>query len=286
MPGHLVPQISRKTTLPVIGLCVLLLTSFLCSQVRGVDDRRLFQELDHTGWTIRDGAPPNIADIAQTADGYLWIATEGGLYLFDGVQFERFQPAAGPPLLSDSVSALLPMPDGGLWIGYSDGGASLLTKGKLRNYSREAGLGSNFVSMFASDQDGTIWAATSSGLERLENSHWTRIDNNWNYPAAKADSIYVDRRGTLWVTTGNTIVFLRKNEKQFHLTGLSFTDSVVMTGSKDGTLWTSGIAGRVIPFQLSAANSVTKGSAIDFRSLSLLIDHEGMLWVATTSKGI
>jgi hypothetical protein len=67
------------------------------------------------------------------------------------------------------------------------------------HYSNEAGLGPSFVSMFARDQDGIIWAATSSGLERLEDSHWTRIDSNRNYPAAKADSVYVDRQGTLAV---------------------------------------------------------------------------------------
>src|SRR5580692_6317090 len=48
----------------------------------------LFQ-LQHTAWTERDGAPPQINDIAQAPDGSLWLGSGEGLYRFDGFTFER-----------------------------------------------------------------------------------------------------------------------------------------------------------------------------------------------------
>src|SRR5207244_8567216 len=76
------------------------------------------KQLDHKAWTIRDGAPPNVVALAQSADGVLWIGTQSGLYRFDGVRFEEFDPAAGQSLPSHFITALLAVPDGSMWIGY------------------------------------------------------------------------------------------------------------------------------------------------------------------------
>ena len=54
----------------------------------------------HESWTSKDGAPPDIWSIDQTADGFLWLATGAGLYRFDGIVFEAFEPLPGEQLLS------------------------------------------------------------------------------------------------------------------------------------------------------------------------------------------
>ena len=42
-------------------------------------------------WTTENGLPQNsINDILQTRDGYLWLATNGGLVRFDGARFVVF----------------------------------------------------------------------------------------------------------------------------------------------------------------------------------------------------
>src|SRR5688572_33502273 len=53
-----------------------------------------FSELAHTAWTVRDGAPGAVRGLTQGADGVLWIASERGLFQFDGVRFERFVPTS------------------------------------------------------------------------------------------------------------------------------------------------------------------------------------------------
>src|SRR5260370_27644681 len=57
-------------------------------------DRTIFQ-FQHTSWTVREGVPSAIMKLAQTTDGYLWLANAAGLYRFDGIHFERYQPPPG-----------------------------------------------------------------------------------------------------------------------------------------------------------------------------------------------
>ena len=76
----------------------------------------------HTAWRLKDGAfsgTPNA--VTQTADGYIWIATDAGLVKFDGVRFVPWQPPAGQKLPSSAIYSLLGTRDGTLWIGTAVG---------------------------------------------------------------------------------------------------------------------------------------------------------------------
>ena len=50
--------------------------------------------------------------------------------------------------------------------------------------------------------------ATDSGLARLEGNHWRKSERDWNFPGGWTHTIFVDRQGTLWVSTEDTLVFL------------------------------------------------------------------------------
>ncbi len=60
----------------------------------------------HTVWTTEDGLPQNsINDIVQTRDGYLWLATFGGLIRFDGITFKVFDRANAEGLAGNRITA-------------------------------------------------------------------------------------------------------------------------------------------------------------------------------------
>jgi ligand-binding sensor domain-containing protein len=85
------------TSLRWVCLCaVLLWGGAATSQTNGRD--RGIGQFYHARWTIKDGAPGQISAIAQTRDGFLWIAAAAALYSFDGVRFERFEPPSGDPI--------------------------------------------------------------------------------------------------------------------------------------------------------------------------------------------
>src|SRR5262245_32857071 len=150
--------------------------------LRGQRPGPALEALDHALWTIRDGVPSGIHALAQSADGVLWIGTSTGLYQFDGVRFEAFAPPASQSLPSLGVAQLLALPDSTLWIGYTVGGVSMLSHGRLVSYGQRDGLPEGGITALARDSAGDIWAATTSGLARLDGGRWQPVGPESGYP--------------------------------------------------------------------------------------------------------
>ena len=172
-------------------------------------------QLYHTQWTAHDGAPTGIVDIAQTRDGFLWLGGPGGLFRFDGVEFERISAINGVPLLSQDIYSLRTTADGGLWIGHHLGGISHLKDGRLVNYGRVQGLPASSVYAFAQTAEGTMWAGTTRGVYRLEQGRWHAPSAAWNLSSAPVDSLVVDRDRTLWMLANGKISYLRHGASRF-----------------------------------------------------------------------
>ena len=161
------------------GLACLLASWIICTSVLltsslawGLPANQSIKELYHTAWVARDGVPSTINDMAQGADGYLWLGGDIGLFRFDGVHFEKFVPAEGPQLPGTAVFSLDPASDGSIWIGWQLRGASRLKDGKVTNYGLDSGLPEATVNGVMRDGKGRVWAATAVGLYRLDGSRW------------------------------------------------------------------------------------------------------------------
>src|SRR5262249_27116383 len=111
----------------------------------------------HTAWRVRDGfAKSQITSIAQSPDGYLWMATQSGLLHFDGVRAVPWQPSGNEQLPSNVIRDLLAARDGTLWISTLKGVASW-KDGKLTNHGEVAGA---IIGAFFEDRAQTIWFGT------------------------------------------------------------------------------------------------------------------------------
>src|SRR4051812_30565180 len=77
-------------------------------------------------WRSDDGLPNNnVTGLAQTPDGYLWVATVSYPARFDGVQFEGHSLRDFNVPASQKITALLSGQDG-LWFGTFHGQVILL----------------------------------------------------------------------------------------------------------------------------------------------------------------
>src|SRR6266480_824620 len=118
-------------------------------------------------WTTDDGLPQNtVSAILQTRDGYLWLATAGGLVRFDGLRFTVFDKGNTKGLTSVRFSALFEDAEGNLWIGTEDGGLTRYRHGTFTTYTTQHGLPGNRIWAIWDNGDGGILICTTTGLVR------------------------------------------------------------------------------------------------------------------------
>lgn len=133
--------------------------------------RLQLSQLQHRAYLSRDGAPASGTAIAQTPDGFLWFATQNGLYRFDG---EHFDNSVTRLLPTTSIFSLYAEPNGDLWMGYTFGGISLLHDGKVSNIPSTALPGGSVIG-FARADDNTLWIATTRGVARQKGNQWETV---------------------------------------------------------------------------------------------------------------
>lgn len=239
----------------------------------------------HTWWGEKEGAPSGILALAQTADGYLWLGSANGLYRFDGVRFERYEPRSDTPFPSGAVSSLMSLTNGDLWIGFRNGTISRLRKGRADNYTVKEGVPGGRVLGLAQDRDGTIWAAAGNGLGRFDGRQWTKVGADWHFNGKAAHTVFLDREGTLWVATENTLLVLRPHGKAFEPTGIAVGYVAKITQAANGRLWMAEISRSVRPIPVPGDRQPNE-TEIQVGSGDILFDRDGALWVTTVGDGL
>lgn len=133
-------------------------------------------------YDVADGLPQSSTNaLLRTRDGFLWIATFGGLARFDGHEFRTFPlngGDAGPA--SRRVVSLYEDAQRRLWIGTEDAGISVYAGGRFRHLPL---CGSCQVQRLFSVDGRDVWALTAKGMFRIdpERLQATRVDANGRY---------------------------------------------------------------------------------------------------------
>jgi len=277
-----------------------------------LDPGRHITELMHRVWDNKSGAPADIRAFAQTSDGYLWVGSLRGLYRFNGVQFQKFEPGAGPRFPSKQIVGLLAVADNQLWIGYRGGGASVLVAGKLTNYGSADGFPEGDVRGFAQDRQGRIWAASSRGLGCFDGARWRTVGDESGFPGSAALAVLVDHAGALWVAGEHHIAVLSPQASKFELADEPYDGQVFkLAESPDGTVWMAQTTRAVRPLLRPGRGTPYKGLSrtdcqktfpetwqtepkcqrpgdleVRVGSLALLFDKDRGLWITTAGDGL
>jgi signal transduction histidine kinase/ligand-binding sensor domain-containing protein/DNA-binding response OmpR family regulator len=167
----------------------------------------------HEVFTAADGLPAaGIAQMLQTRDGFLWLATFDGLVRFDGARFETFDSERLPALGSNRIFNLAEGRDGALWarteqghlVRFANGvftACPAPTAGRADCSLQEAGA--PVYTLLQADRTGALWAGGPGGVFRVEGSG-LREDPGLKVPAA-VQSVFLDRAGGLWVGTRDAL---------------------------------------------------------------------------------
>ncbi|MDG2524237.1 triple tyrosine motif-containing protein [Stenotrophomonas sp. HITSZ_GD] len=265
----------------------MLLFACLASWVpgaRALDPALHIAQFHHVAWTVKEGAPGGVTALAQTQDGYLWLATQVGLFRFDGLKFERFALAGSETHPAAAISTLFAPTTGGLWIGYRYGGISFVDpRGRTTHFGIPEGLPTGTVYRITEASDHTLWAATFNGLYAHRQGRWQEAAPELGLPPGVARTVFVDRAGTLWVASDDAVHFRRKGEARFSDFSKVSGRVVQFAQSADGAMWVANLDSGVHPLVAPGARPV---SPLGHSSAGLLFDRDGTLWAPTLGDGL
>jgi signal transduction histidine kinase/ligand-binding sensor domain-containing protein len=237
----------------------------------------------HTSWSSEAGLQA-VRRIKQTPDGYLWLATRGGLVRFDGVRFTTFKAGAQEGLESSTMQDIVIDPDGSMWIATLGGGIIHYQAGRFHSYTSQDGLPSDDIGSIYRDSRGTLWVGTrGGGMARMAGQRFEPFD--LGIPPSRITAFVEDSDPSLWVAALGYGVFRVKNGTLTSFTAREGLPDNRVTGfcrDHSGTIWTAGWKGvsswngtRFIP--QPAVNTVVT------YAISCTEDHDGNLWVASSS---
>src|SRR6266849_5409644 len=153
-----------------------------------------------------------VRSIVEDTAGTLWIANKdrGLLHLVHGNEVTQIPwTALGH---EDPASALAADPLGGLWVGFFNGGVSYFKDGQIRSYSAGDGLGEGSVSDIRIDNEGSVWAATRTGLSRLKNGHVATLNSKNGLPCDAVNWAIEDDDHSFWLNTHCGLIRVARSE--------------------------------------------------------------------------
>ncbi len=239
-------------------------------------------------WQTDDGLPDNrVQAIAQTADGYLWVGTHGGLARFDGLGFTSLGAETSPWLKKQSVGALCADHSGPLWIGTEGAGLVELDKGRCLHLGRSDGLAGDNVRALYQTRGGALWVGTTEGVNELKDSKLSSFTRKEGLLSDNVSSFFEDRDGNLWIGTGLGLNRLRNGRMEsFAMPNQLPGDSVrgicqdkggrIWIGSNNGMLWFSWYWTNFYAYN-------TRYGLSDSFVSTICEDTDGSLWVGTYS---
>lgn len=140
-----------------------------CTTAFGQRSHQHLTQYIFKSWQQKEGLPAlSVLDIQQTQDGFIWLATLGGIVRFDGRDFKVFSKSNTPGLTTKLFDTLYLDRGGRLWVGSSFGYGLFLWDGEgFTNYNRQDGLSNDRVSSLYQDDSGNLWIGTYQGLNML-----------------------------------------------------------------------------------------------------------------------
>ncbi|WP_192281413.1 sensor histidine kinase [Xanthomonas sp. XNM01] len=245
----------------------------------------------HSGWPVGEHTPGDVWDIAQSDDGYLWLATGMGLYRFDGRSFVRQVPASGGTFHSHNMTTLKITANGDLWIGHFSGGISRLSRGVLTRYGRDAGVPEGMVYRIETDASGGLWAAVEGGLRRFDGERWAPPEPDRNYHADSARWLLRDRRGVLWVNDGARLQGLAPGTRRFEPSGVDVGGGATLAEHPDGSVWAADVRQGLLPVtaadgRVLSARERQQHTLPGLRAVRIRFQRDGSLWGSDPAGGV
>jgi signal transduction histidine kinase/ligand-binding sensor domain-containing protein/DNA-binding response OmpR family regulator len=257
-----------------------------------------------------------ITSIQQDSYGFMYFGTRYGLNKYDGRVTKVFQntPNDSTTLGDNYIGGIERDRNGNFWMPCDAAGISFMdyTSGEITQIKHDPknlnSLSSNFVSSLYNDHNGDVWIGTEdAGICKydINQKKFQRYRSNVDDPFSLASNIVTDliedNNGNIWIATwGKGLDLFDPNTKRFiHYTSKANqslkSDIVRVLHNGKNNIWVGTEKGvcrlkysegkyTLMPF-LSKVNDLTK-NLDELMVLSILEDHEGLLWIGTENGGL
>jgi signal transduction histidine kinase/ligand-binding sensor domain-containing protein/CheY-like chemotaxis protein len=221
-----------------------------------------------------------IADIAETPDGTLWIATQNGLSSYHkktGAFYNYYHKPDDPKSISNNnVSSLCVDGQGNLWAGTWEYGLNLLIPSEnrfvrfLHNPADKNTLGHNIIMRLYCDLSGTVWVGTwGGGLNKIE-----VLDRIGDKPVKTIGSNdfrfihYKNNKNNPLSISGNSIYSILEDRSRTHWVGTDWNGLNKFIARKSRFRQIRSIPGE-------------PNSLVDNVVFTILLDKNNLLWIGT-----
>jgi signal transduction histidine kinase len=243
-------------------------------------------QYSYENWQTERGLPQNSVNaLCQTRDGYLWVATFGGLARFDGAQFTVFEHGNTPEFPRNWVTALHEDRTGRLWI--QIGGSVVFYEGGRFSTPPFADRqpGEN-VSVLAETRAGEMLFGTSRGrIFTVREGRLTQWTVAPPLNEERINTLYEDAQGRWWLGGSKGLYVLEG--RAWRAVALSAAGNVwAIRQQRDGRLWVGTERG-LAEQQNSGWRWWTTREGLrqpDVRALQF--DRDGNLWLGTYGGGM
>jgi signal transduction histidine kinase/streptogramin lyase len=274
-------------------------------------------------WTVENGLPQNvIRGIAQTPDGYLWIATLDGVARFDGMRFTIFNKSNTPGIESNRFGSMVGDANGDLWLANEGGNLTRLHRGSFHTYGPEDGVPGNSIRGLELDDAGNLWLLSEDNITKLNVEAGGLTDVTPDNLRIHYEPLYWDNAGFWGQDKSGLHIFSAGKFANYALPDWLAGSALWNVGvDSSGMVWLEAFDGRqaVIPVGKRASEPVNPGRppvvsyrdphghiwtfhvgqrltrSLDFESSGqpttipltrFLEDREGNVWIGTEGSGL
>ena len=176
-----------------------------------------------------------VYSIVAHSAGNVWMSHEQGLFhLIQERVVERIS-WANLGRNEPATAVLQDARQGGLWLGFRDGGVAYFKDGQLRaSYGGAEGLGEGWVSSFYQDESGSLWAATEGGLSRIKDGHVLTLTSQNGLPCNRVHWMMEDDAGSVWLYMACGLVRIARSELDAWVSHPKQTIQTTVFDSSDG----------------------------------------------------
>ncbi|MFL6659120.1 MAG: diguanylate cyclase [Massilia sp.] len=222
-----------------------------------------------------------VTGMAQDADGFLYVATEDGLFRYDGSRFERFGTAQG--LASDSIAAMYLEPGGRLWLINATGAMAWSGTGPDKAVPALI-LPQQRIEAMAASRDGYLLVATTSGIYEGRPGKLALVAG---LPTKQPGVVWISPDGQEALASADGTLFQRIGKGAWKARALPPGSANELTHAllKDerGRIW---IRGRRVLLRLASFDAPAEDLSAQLPGASvtrdqLLADAQGRVWTPT-----